>query len=97
MLYRKILTTAEREAIEKERRKKLAELADIVTGENKYSSQNVAPVLPMNRFRFSRTSSNSKVKAASSRISPNNRIVLHPEKIDKNRRLAELGRWIKGE
>jgi hypothetical protein len=34
------------------------------------------------------------VKAASS--SPNNRIVLHPERVDKNRRLAELAHWIKG-
>jgi hypothetical protein len=65
-----------------------------MNGEHKFT-KNVTPVLPINRLRF-RTSS-SKVKAASSRISPNNRIVLHPERVERNRRLAELGRWIKGE
>ena len=95
MLYRKILTTAEREAIEKERREKLAELARFVNGEEWSNKNNVAPVLPMNRLGFSRS---SKVKAASNRTSPNNRIILHPERIDKNRRLAELySRYIKGE
>jgi hypothetical protein len=94
MLYRRILTTAEREAIEKERRKKLTEFARFFNGTD--DKPNVAPVLPMNRFRFSRTSSNSKVKAGSRLPTPNNKIVLHPERVERNRRLAELYHYIKG-
>jgi hypothetical protein len=43
----------------------------------------------MNRYRFG----TSRVKAAS-RISP--KIILHPERVEKNRRLAELAGFIEG-
>jgi len=79
--------------MEKVRRQKLAELAGFVSGTGQWSNKNIAPVLPMNRYRFGLGGA-SKVKAASS---PNNRIVLHPERVERNRRLAELARWIKGE
>ena len=92
-MLRRILSSAEREMIEKIRREKLAELSRIVSGEDWSNKNNVAPVLPMNRYR---TSSSSKVKAASSRTSPNNRIVLHPERIERNRKLAELSRYVRG-
>jgi hypothetical protein len=46
----------------------------------------------MNRYKYGLS---RKVKAAS-RISPNNRIVMHPERVERNRRLAELDRYIKG-
>jgi hypothetical protein len=72
-MLRRILSSAEREAIERNRKEKLAELASIVSGKNRFSSKNkVAPILPMNRYKYGL----SGVKAAS-RISPN-RIVLHP-------------------
>jgi hypothetical protein len=77
-MLQRILPSAEREAMEKERREKLAELARFVSGEDWSNKNNVAPVLPMNRYRF-RT---SKVKAAS-RTSP--RVVLHPEKAERDK------------
>ena len=92
-MFRRILSSAERETIEKARREKLTEFARFFNGTA--DKPNVAPILPMNRFRFSRTSS-SKVKAASNRTSPNNRIILHPERVQRDRKLAELAHLIKG-
>jgi hypothetical protein len=67
-MLRRILSSAERERIEKIRRERLAE-----------------------RFRTSR------VKAASSSSLPtSNRIALHPERQERNRRHAELARFIRG-
>jgi hypothetical protein len=51
-MLRKILLSAEREMMEKIRRQKLAELARIVGGEDWGFDRKVAPVLPVNRYRF---------------------------------------------
>jgi hypothetical protein len=86
MFYR-ILSSAEREEMEKERREKLAKFARIVSGEDRSSSinnKNIAPVLPMNRYRFGFGS--SKIRAGSHLPTPNNRIVLHPESMEKPRK-----------
>jgi hypothetical protein len=73
------------------RAKWLAEFVGIVSGEDRSSMKNVASVLPMNRYRLGL----SRLKAGSRLPTPNNRIVLHPERAERNRRLAELYRFIK--
>jgi hypothetical protein len=91
-MLRRILSTEEKETM----KRRLAELADIVKGEYKYS-ENVAPVLPVNRLRlggFSSAGRAGRVKAAS-KVSPN-RMVLHPERVERDRRLAELAGYIEG-
>jgi len=77
---------------EKRRKEGLAEFARFLSGKGQ-DRPNVGPVLPMNRYRFGVS---SRVKAAS-RISPPRRIVLHPERIERSRRLAELYRFINPE
>jgi hypothetical protein len=93
-MLRRILLSAEREMMEKIRGQKLAELARIVGGEDWGFDRKVAPMLPMNRFKY--RVRNRKVKSASSYRPQQQRIVSHPERQERNRRLAELARWIKG-
>jgi hypothetical protein len=77
-----------------EKKRGLAELGKIISGQDGGNGRMASPVLPMNRYRYG-----FRLKAASSSRSPK-RIVLHPERQrldqERSKRLAELSRFIKG-
>lgn len=79
---------------ERNRMKRLAEFAGIVSGEDHSSMKNVASMFPMNRYRLGFQT--SRLKAGSRLPTLNNKIVLHPERFEKARRLAELARFVRG-
>jgi hypothetical protein len=82
-----------------ERNRQLAELSRVIEGRSSVKdlvSSNVSPVLPMNRYKYRLGPKGLNVKAGSRLPQKGNRIVLHPERIEKARRLAELSRFIRG-